>query len=569
MIIEFNKRSNFYDDLKKKLYNNEFEEIVRYNFIPIKIHGEKYILTSSKNLEGYLMDYNKDVKVKLYIKDNHSDNNNNIECISLQLTNIVVFGAHQSNINEKQTRPDCYIDLMCDLLIIKFNSSKLNYIKINNNLNCDEDIRYNEEIINLKYDWMDGNFEVKSMIKRCKIINMWNDKYINLPPIPLMLNVENNECKPFTGSGVFDDCNNLLGMVAYFDTDEIMIIPLISIKKICDNLFDYKILYLGIDLVPIKYNFKSGLNNINYTNGLLITNNYYDNLLNDKKKNRRKIQKNKNNMIDDNDSLNTKNLAKELKLLLVDEKKQDLTQNYNDKLSDYNLELKNLIKKTNTILITDEFTNLKKGNIICSIDDYKINSCGNIIIGESKTIPFKSYIWLFKNSINNTINLKNISPKNYRCDLINSQDENEELFIDDSSIKKQVNVIEILIPIKSEYDTISVFGLSQLKYMTYNFNSNSNSNSTSIQLVEVNEKMLEIIKQFLISNQRTYYDIINYIFSKKYTSVNNKILLIFNFNERRLPIIKIVSNGIATNYDYILDKYKSNKELKDFLILQA
>ena len=54
-----------------------------------------------------------------------------------------------------------------------------------------------------------------------------------------------------------------------------------------------------------------------------------------------------------------------------------------------------------------EFTNLKKGNIICSIDDYKINSYGNIIIGESKTIPFKSYIWLFKNSINNTINLKN------------------------------------------------------------------------------------------------------------------------------------------------------------------
>lgn len=566
MIIEFNKRSNFYDDLKKKLYNSEFEEIVRYNFIPIKIYGEKYILTSSKNLEGYLMDYNKDVKVKLYIKDNYinNDNDNNIECISLQLTNIVVFGAHQSNINENQTSPDCYIDLMCDLLLIKFNSSKLNYIKINNNLNSDEDIRYDEEIINLKYNWMDGNFEVKSMIKRCKIINMWNDKYINLPPIPLMLNVENNECKPFTGSGVFDDCNNLLGMVAYFDTDEIMIIPLISIKKICDNLFDYKILYLGIDLVPIKYNFKLGLNNINYTNGLLITNNYYDNLLNDKKKIRRKIQKNKNNKIDD-DSLNTKNLAEELKLLLVDEKKQDLTQNYYDKLSVYNLELKNLIKKNNSIQITSVYSNLKKGNIICSIDDYKINSCGNIIIGEYKTIPLKSYIWLFKNSRNNTINLKNISPQNYRGELINSQDENEELFIDDSSIKKQVNVKESLIPIKSEYDTISVFGLSQLKYMTYNFN----SNSTSIELIEVNEKMLEIIKQFLISNQRTYYDIINYIFSEKYTSVNNKMLLIFNFNKRRLPTIKIISNDIATNYDYILDKYKSNKELKDFLILQA
>ena len=67
MLIEFNKKPNFYDDLKNKLYDDEFEDIVRYNFTPIEICGEKYILTSSKNLEGYLMDYNKNVHIKVKI----------------------------------------------------------------------------------------------------------------------------------------------------------------------------------------------------------------------------------------------------------------------------------------------------------------------------------------------------------------------------------------------------------------------------------------------------------------------------------------------------------------------
>lgn len=539
MIIEFNKKRNLYDDISNKLYNTEFNKKICYNFTPIEIYEQKYILTSSKNLEGYLMDYNKDVKVKLYIKNK----NNDIECINLQLTNIGVFGSEinqyeTSNIDEISY--DCYIDSVCDLLLIKFNSSKLNYIKICNNLNCDNDVRYDEEIINLKYTWMNKNFEVKNMDKIGKIINVWNDKYINLPPIPLMINVENNESesrlsksKPITGSSVFDNDNendnNFLGIVSYINPGEIIIIPLISIKKICDYLFDFKLCYFGIDFIPIKFNFKSGLNNINYTNGLLITNNYYDNLLSYEKKIGLEIKKiiNKNN----NDSL----------------------------------------LKKDSLQITQDYINLKKGNIICSVDGYKIDSYGNIIIGENetlsirekkyKTIPFKSYMWLFKNKINNKISLKNISPKNYTGDLTNLQGINNELMIDDSCIKKHVNIIESSILIKTDYNSISSFGLDKIKYITYE------SNSNIIKLVELNEKTLEIIKQFLSINQRIYSELMNNIFDNKYSYNGKKTLLLFNFNERKLSTIKIISSNIY-NYNDLLVKCKTNKDLKDFLISQ-
>lgn len=582
MLIEFNKKQNFYDDLKNKLYDEEFKNIVRYNFTPIEICGEKYILTSSKNLEGYLMDYNKNVWIKLYIK-----NKNNVgECISLKLTNIVAFGAEIKcpDIEQDQNCPDCYIDLINNLLLIKFNSSKLNYIKIYNNLNCDEDLRYDEEIINLRYTWTDKYLNIQNVNKTCKIINTWNDKYINLPPIPLMINIENSGCEPIVGSPVFDDCDNFLGIVGYVYPDEIIIIPLISIKKLSFNLLDSNVLYLGIDFQPINFNFKSGLNNINYSHGLLITNDYYDNLLNSKKKIERDIQKikSKNNMTDDSLS-NIQNLAEEIKLLFVNEKQknqhleqeQEQEQNNYDDLLNNHLLLHSLIKKNNLIQIGTEYSNFKMGNIICSIDNYKINSQGNLIIedieenqilskreNKYKSIPLKSYIWLFKNSRNNKISLKNILPKNYRGDLINLQDENGISFIDDSCIKKQVNIIESIIQIKTNYNSVSSFGLSELKYMTYNYD------STSIQVVELNEKMTEIIKHFLLSNSRIYVDILNHMTNNNYAKSNNKILLAFKFNERRLPTIKIVSKNIV-NYDDILNKYKTNKELKNFLVSQV
>ena len=118
-----------------------------------------------------------------------------------------------------------------------------------------------------------------------------------------------------------------------------------------------------------------------------------------------------------------------------------------------------------------------------------------------------------------------------------------------------------IIQIKTNYNSVSSLGLDKLKYITYNHN------STSIQVVELNEKIMEIIKYFLISNVRIYKNIINYTFNNNYTKDKNKILLVFNFNNGKFPTIKIISKNIG-NYDDILNKYKTNKELKKFLISQ-
>ena len=37
-----------------------------------------------------------------------------------------------------------------------------------------------------------------------------------------------------------------------------------------------------------------------------------------------------------------------------------------------------------------------RNNIICQIDEYKINSNGYLILSNDKYIPLNSYIWLFK-----------------------------------------------------------------------------------------------------------------------------------------------------------------------------
>ena len=235
MIIEFTKRKNFYDDLETELYGMDAVMTMCYNFTPVEIFDEHYILTSAKNLEGYLMDYKNNAKIKLYIENENKE----IECTKIQLNNIVVFNSNTSNMYFS-TQPDCYIDLLCDLLLIKFNSSKLNYIRINNNLNCD-DLRYAEETIGLKYIWMDDKLELNTICKLAKILNVWTDKYINLPQIPLMIDIgiENNGTEllqtPIIGSPVYDNNNNFFGIISpNIDHENIVIIPLISIKKICD-----------------------------------------------------------------------------------------------------------------------------------------------------------------------------------------------------------------------------------------------------------------------------------------------------------------------------------------------
>ena len=98
MLIEFIKKDNFYDNLEFDLFGNKLSKSIIYNFIPVKILEEYYILTCLKNLEGYLLDYKENINVKLYINDTVK---------FLKLNSIISFTEKNYNSSLKY---DCYID---------------------------------------------------------------------------------------------------------------------------------------------------------------------------------------------------------------------------------------------------------------------------------------------------------------------------------------------------------------------------------------------------------------------------------------------------------------------------
>jgi hypothetical protein len=645
MLIEFTKKKNFYDELEYKLYNNKKNQTIIYNFIPIKILQKNFILTSSKDLEGYLLDYKNNINVKLYIKNNENkdkdkDEDEDIEIIDLCLNNVISF---EKNICYDENIVDgnnCFIDPICNLLLIQFNSSKLNYIEIDNNLNYNDDLRYNSEKVKLNYCWNNENLEQITYNKITDISNVWENKYVNLPSIPYIIDTidinSDNSLIPNTGSAVYEH-NKFIGMVSYVNTYEIVITPLICIKKLSKYLYGDNLLFLGLDLCPIKLDFKLGLNKLEYENGLLIFNNFYDNILTKKNNLLKKVKKIYKNNEENYDELNNKYLKesdnkdqkelnnkyleesdnkdqKELNNKYLEESdnkdQKELNNKYleesdieinNKYLEDYkklknnnflldifkkkdckkkrldeldeldeielleqekiNNELLKLNKNLDIIINTsDNDRYLKKGNIICSIDDFKINNNGELIIDNNennfKTIPFKSYIWLFKSSIYNNLNIKVILRSNYKFDL--SKILNNKIFmINDSHIKKQIILNDTNIILNKQYNSISTIGFSELKYITYN----------KIKLIEINEKIIEILKKIVIINPSKYSNVFEKIFNRRYTHQYKKILLILNFKNNK-PIIKIISNNI-NNFDDLLNKYRTKKELKNFLIANS
>jgi len=394
MLIEFTKKSNIYDDFKTLLYDENYNNHIIYNFTPVKILNEYYILTSLANLEGYLLEYRNNIIIKLYLEDN-------VEIININS----VISFTEENYNPKENY-DCYIDTICNLLLIKYKSNNINYIEISNNFNIKNDIKNNYELKLIKYSWTNSQLKKKNYEKISKLKFIWENKYINLPSIPYIIDILsiNNKLFPITGSSVYSS-NNLIGMVSFIQNNEIIITPLICIKMLSKYLEEKNILTLGLDLFPVNFNFKSKLNDIEFKNGLIISNDLYSKIKNN-------IIKNKINKI-------------------------DLTKN-----------IKYLVKK----------------NIICSIDNYKFNSIGYLEISKSKFIPFKSYIWLFKSEIDNIIKINIIPNYIYNINLI-ELNYNKNI-IDDRYIKKKIKIIETSI-ILNNYNEISSINTVDIKYLKY------------------------------------------------------------------------------------------------------
>lgn len=563
MIIEFKKCKNFYDEFKNDIYKNMIcdDVFVRYNFVPIEIYGEKYIITNTHNLEGYFYDYNKDIPVNIYIGGGCND----LECIKHVIKNLVIFGNDNIDDNDGNCKnqdvvePDCYVDFIFNLVIIKFNSSKLNYIEISSELDCEKDLRPKFENLRLKYIWVDGNMNKIQLIRSTRVINPWMDEHLNLPPVPKIIDVnfDTNGSNPISGSPVYDDKENFIGIVSHLNEGDIVISPLICIKKIAEYLRSYNSYYLCLDICPIKLDFKLGLNNIDYTDGLLIVNNYYNTMLNWKNKLEKKIKELREKTSNDFSSTDNElcdNINDNFKNMYLDSK---LKQNENNSTSaETNNLIFKLLDKYNEIgRIEEDYRYLRKGSIICSIDNYKIYSNGYVNISSSnknpKLIPLKSYLLFFKNRTSCEINLNVLSSNNYKYNLTKIVKYDETLSINDSHIKKQINIIKTRIELKTNYKNVSMIGYSKLKNITYK----------EFKIIELNEKILEFIKLFL-SNENS--NIINYILNNRYTYENKKILLLFYFGEKK-PIVKIISKEMK-NFDELINTYKTKNEQKKFIL---
>jgi hypothetical protein len=209
----------------------------------------------------------------------------------------------------------------------------------------------------------------------------------------------------------------------------------------------------------------------------------------------------------------------------------------------------------------ENYKYLKNKNIICSIDNYKINNNGHIIILEksdknkekkNKLIPFKSYIWLFKTMSDNIIKLDFIPNYIYNINLLQLNYKN--IVITDANIKKNININETSIILENNFNDISSFSSNELKYITYK----------KIKLFELNEKILYQLKKFIIDKYSLYSNIFEKIFANKYTHQQNKIILLINFKNKVYPSFKIIEK--MTDYNSIINKYKTNKDLKKFII---
>ena len=627
MLIEFNIRKNFFDDLEKKIYGiepnndcdgneaneaneeneaneaNEANEII-YNFIPIKILGEYYILTSLKKLEGYLMDY-KNFKAKIYIGH---------KTYTIDIKNVVSFTEKDYRANEQY---DCYIDSVCNLLLIKFKSQELEYILIDSMMDIKNDIYYDNEFIKLTYKWTGDDFiNQRTYSKITNIKYLWDEKYLNLPPIPYIIDSSNinNKLVPITGSGVFQ-LDKLVGMVSYVTNYEIIITPLICIKKLAKYLEGDYIFSLGIDVFPINLNFKSEINKIEYTNGLIIGNNFYDSSVLKKskaiKKNMDEQYKNDKKIKNDtelniskkkfsNTNTNLINFTDEINSI-IDEKIIKYTIDEDTSFSDIKTEnkkdniKKNLINDTKNLIddtkksfykqiIEASICNkiFKRMTILCTVDKFKINEKGNLLIDKkdifidkkdisiegknmlfeyditkdmiddstnTKQIPFKSYIWLFKSIDDNNLEIIYIPNNLHKINPIILGRINAE--IKDSDVPKYINLSSTNILLNSNFNDISSIGINEISYIRLK----------NIYFFELNEKILFMLKKIISMRPNLYVDVFEKIFSHRYTHIGSKILIIINL--KKYPRIKII-NGYF-NFDSVIKKYKTNKEKKNFL----
>ena len=495
MLIEISKKPNLYDDIYNSIYHDKNHFLLINNFIPVKFDNNHYIMSSSKDVESFLLEYRKNIDINLYYNNKRS---------YTKLKKIISF--QEINYDFEKTDYDCYIDSHLDLLFIKYYDNELDYYNINFN-SIDEILNINLLNINFNLKWIDYNLNSNCVNLNKNIEYKWLDNYfVNLPAIPIFT-INSKDLIVTTGGIITTNDNILLGMVNFTNEDKIYITPILSIYRSLRYLKGDNLLSIYINHLPIYFEFDNVVNKkFNKKYGIMIANNYYNKLYNNIKKNNTSKTNNNEDNNEDNILLNNKK----------------------------------------------EANNLIKYSIICSIDNYYINSEENLIISENLTIPIKSYIWLFKNINKNNIEFEIIKNTHYNIDK--SEFYYQFIKISDNNLNKNFVINKCSYNIKNNFNICSSLNISDIKYINYKNN----------YIIELNEKILLILKNIIIKHN--IYDnigqkIINNSFNNN--NYNNKILIKLNLFSNKLPNITIINK--FKNFDTLYNNFTNRNELIEFI----
>jgi hypothetical protein len=207
-------------------------------------------------------------------------------------------------------------------------------------------------------------------------------------------------------------------------------------------------------------------------------------------------------------------------------------------------------KNRNLLLITKYYDSkinrnnieniFEKNNIIYSINDNYFDNEGNIKFNELN-IPIYSYLWLF---MFKKVEIKFI-PK---IKLINVNFEEEKIILNESNFE-DLNLKKIVINLE-KLEKINNIKISKLNYI----------NTNDIYIFELNEKIISIIKNYMIIN-RQFHSVLDKIYENRYSEKIKNILLYLRI-KKNVHVIDIIEG-----YKSIYSIEKQLSKLDDLEII--
>ena len=368
----------------KSVYNidTSYGDDIIMSAVPIKYNEDYYIFANLAKLEISSIDLNKkSYEIECII--------NKDDVLTIPINNVISVHDIKSKVNPKNG--DCYYDEHLNIMFIKFQDVRIEYIDITgyNFEGFDKFDKLNNT--DVSFTWLNNLFEKKILLSsktNNKII--FKDDFINLPQIPLLVSetskifAESDEIKtidyPPTGSIVLDETGNLIGMVCYSNKKNIVSIPLFVLKRALEYLNFNSITKINLELLPIKIYLRGDNSKNTLKYGL-----FYGT----------STKKKKDELID-----NSYNIIVVIDDLLINSKGHLILETINIPLSAYLW----LFKKNNKIKIKSINSKIIKNIKICIFEDNASIDCREV-----EELIFNKHELKLNTSLNNCLSVSSLN----------------------------------------------------------------------------------------------------------------------------------------------------------------